>query len=603
MADHPIQRRLAAVLAADVVGYSRLMGIDEAATRAALNAHLGELIEPAIAARHGRVVKLMGDGVLAEFASVIDAVEAAAEIQRAMPARNADTPPDRHIVFRIGINLGDLIVEGDDIHGTGVNIAARLEGLADPGGICVSHTVYEHAAGAVDLAFDDLGPHTVKNIPHPVHAYRVQLDAPPADSQPAAAPPQPAPPDKPSVAVLPFHNLSADPEQAYFSDGITEEIITALSRVRHFLVIARNSTFAYQGQSPDVRTVARELGVRYVVEGSVRKAANRVRLTAQLVDGATAQHLWAERYDRDLADIFDLQDELTQTIVGAIEPELAKAEQQRARLKRPDTLDTWDLYQRAMADLHKLTRASLADADATLTRVTAAAPDFAAAYAALANVRYYTLVLGFFADHQATRAAALAAGRRAVELDADDADTHCAVGRGYMVNHLYDDAAAELQAAIAINPSHALAHYSLGAAYVFRGQPVPSLPHLDDAIRLSPRDANMGSFLVRKAQAMLYLKDYEAAVDWARRALRLPNFQWSRNVMLISALGHLGRPEEAAAPLAQLLDRIPDFSADYALDSSPWLDDHHFRHMIDGLHKAGLPQPDGTSSTETREPS
>ena len=586
-----MQRKLAAILAADMVGYSRLIRADEDGTLLALRALRDDLIDPAVAAHHGRIVKLMGDGILAEFASAVSAVTCAVALQQAITARTADTPEPERIVFRIGINLGDVVIDGDDIHGDGVNVAARLESLAAPGAVCISEAVHDQVRDRLDLAFADLGAQAVKNIDRPVRAWQWSGDAapPPPTDAPATDPPPPTPPDKPSVAVLPFHNLSADPEQTYFSDGITEEIITALSRVRHFFVIARNSTFAYQGASPDVRTVATELGVRYVVEGSVRKAANRVRLTAQLVDGATAGHLWAERYDRDLADIFDLQDELTQTIVGAIEPELAKAEQHRARLKRPETLDTWDLYQRGMSDLHKLTRDSLAAAEATFTRVNTAAPDFAAAFAGLADVHYYALVLGFFADHQATRDAALAAGRRAVALDGDDADTHCAVGRAYLANHLFDDAIAELQAAIAINPSHALAHYSLGATYVFRGQPEPSLPHLDDAIRLSPRDANMGSFLVRKAQAMLYLKDYEAAVDWARRALRLPNFQWSRNVMLISALGHLGRADEAAAPPRPTPRPHPRFLGRLRLDSSPWLDDHHFRHLIDGLHKAGLP--------------
>ena len=586
MVEERVQRRLAAVLAADVVGYSRLMGRDEAGTRAALKSHLSALIEPTIAERNGRVVKLMGDGLLAEFASVVEAVQAASDIQRGMAERNGGQPSDRRIDFRVGINLGDVIVEGDDIHGNGVNVAARMEGLAEPGGICVSSTVFEHVGTAVDVEFDDLGLQEVKNIAKPVRSYRVRWRTTGAPTEETESPLDL--PDKPSVAVLPFQNMSADPEQEYFSDGITEEIITALSRVRRFFVIARNSTFAYKGKSPDIRDVARELGVRYVVEGSVRKASNRVRLTAQLLDGPSGNHLWAERYDRDLADIFDLQDELTQTIVGAIEPELNKAEQERARLKRPEKLDTWDKYQRGMSDLHKLTRESLANAEATLSGVTELAPWFAGAFAGLANVHYYKLVLGFSDDHQTTRRAALEVGRRAIELDREDADTHCAVGRAYLTNRMFDDATAEFREAIAINPSHALAHYSLGATYVFRGQPESSLPHLDDAIRLSPRDANMGSFLVRKAQAMLYLHRHEEAVEWARRALRLPNFQWSRNVMLVSALGHLGRIDEARACLDQLLERIPDFSAQYALDSSPWLDDKHFRHMIDGLRKAGL---------------
>ena len=586
------ERRLTTILAADIVGYSRLMAADEAGTLAQLKTHRKELFELKTAEYHGRVVKLMGDGTLMEFGSVVDAVRFAVDVQRAMVERNTSVPEDRQITYRIGINIGDIIVEGDDIYGDGVNVAARLEGLAEPGGICVSRTVFNHVTNKVDLGFEDLGEQEVKNMPELLRIYRVELaqTEDPRSGSVAAAEQTLTLPDKPSIAVLPFQNMSGDEEQEYFSDGITEDIITALSRVRRFFVIARNSTFAHKGKSPDIRNVARDLGVRYVLEGSVRKASNRIRLTAQLLDGTSGSHLWAERYDRNLEDIFDLQDELTQTIVGAIEPELNKAEQARARLKKPENLGVWDIYQRGMSDLHKLTEQSLPDAEAMLSRVTGIDPDFAAAFAGLANVHYYKLVLGFTEDPESTRGEALAAGRKAVALDHEDADAHCAVGRGYLSNRMFDDATAEFQEALGINPSHALAHYSLGATYVFRGQPEQSLPHLENAIRLSPHDANMGSFLVRKAQALLYLHRHEEAVEWARRALRLPNFQWSRNVMLISALAHLGQIDAARSALDELLQRIPNFSAQYALDHSPWLDDEHFRHMIDGLRKAGLPE-------------
>ncbi len=574
----------------------------------------------------------MGDGTLMEFGSVVDAINFAVDLQRAMAGRNADVPGDRRITYRIGINIGDIIVEDDDIYGDGVNVAARLEGLAEPGGICLSGDAYRQAKGKVEVDFDDLGQKEVKNIPEPVRVFKVLLDSPGTKHTAVAAAkarrslrwpmaagslvvlaivavvalwqrpwePREEPaseanmavplPDKPSIAVLPFQNMSGDEEQEYFSDGITEDIITALSRVRRFFVTARNSTFAHKGKSPDIRDVARDLGVRYVLEGSVRKASNRIRLTAQLLDGTSGSHLWAKHYDRNLEDIFDLQDELTQTIVGAIEPELNKAEQERARLKKPENLGVWDIYQRGMSDLHKLTEQSLPDAEAMLSRVIEIDPDFAAAFAGLANVHYYKLVLGYTEDPESTRGEALAAGRKAVALDREDADAHCAVGRGYLINRMFDDATAEFQEALGINPSHALAHYSLGATYVFRGQPEQSFPHLENAIRLSPHDANMGSFLVRKAQALLYLHRHEEAVEWARRALRFPIFQWSRYVMLISALAHLGQIDGARSALDELLQRIPNFSAQYALDYSPSLDDEHFRHMIDGLRKAGLPE-------------
>ncbi len=568
-------RRLAAVLIADVAGYTRLVEQDTDGTVAAWSAARADVIEPAIDSHGGRIVKLTGDGFLAEFPTVQDAVKCAVSMQSDL----ASNP----LNFRMGVNLGDIVDDGQDIHGEGVNIAARIEALAGEGGICVSGMVYESVRNRLDYAFEDLGAHEVKHVSAPVHVFRVAWDT---DAN--AQSDDKALPAKPSVAVLPFDNMSGDAEQEYFSDGITEDIIAALSRVRQFFVIARNSTFAYKGQSADIRRVASELGVRYVLEGSVRKASNRIRLTAQLPDGPSGNHLWAERYDRDLDDIFDLQDELTQTIVGAIEPELNKAEQARARLKKPENLGVWDIYQRGMSELHKLTAESLPKAEAAFSRAAEMDPNFAPAYTGLANLQYYSLVLGHAHDPDAARRKALVAGRKAVEVDREDADAHCAVGRAYISNRMFDDAMAELRHAIDLNPSDALAHYSLGAAQVFRGQPEPSLPHLDDAIRLSPHDANMGSFLVRKAQAMLYLRRHEEAADWARRALLLPNFQWSRYAVLASALGHLGRQEEAASALNELLQRIPDFSEQYALDYSPWLDDDHFKHLFDGLRIAGL---------------
>jgi adenylate cyclase len=586
MAEQRVQRRLAAILAADVVGYSRLMGEDEEGTLAALTAHLAEIIEPCIAEHRGRVVKTTGDGLLVEFASVVDAVRCAVAFQDGMRERNTAVPEERRMEFRIGVNLGDVIVQDDDVFGDGVNVAARLEGLAEAGGICVSDMVYQSVRSKLDLTFDDLGPQRVKNIGEPVRAFHIRHDAPSKVSAIGQGDPLPLP-DKPSIAVLPFENMSGDPEQEYFVDGICEDAITALSRIRWFFVIARNSTFAYKGKSPDVREVASDLGVRYVLEGSVRKAGNRIRLTAQLIDGTNGTHLWAERYDRDIEDIFDLQDELTQTIVGAIEPELSKAEQGRAQLKKPETLDVWDLFQRGMSELHRLTVDSLSEAEATLTRVTEIDSDFAASYAGLVDVHYYKLVLGFTEDPETSRKKALAAGRRAVELDREDSRARCALARAYHINRMFDAGILEFQAALEINPSNALAHHGLGASYVYSKSPEAALPHLDNAIRLSPRDANLGSFYVRKAQAHLYLQNHDEAVVWARRALQLPNFQWSRYVMLISALGHLGKIDEARPALEELLCRIPKFSAQYALDFSPWLDNDQFRHLINGLHKAG----------------
>ena len=576
MAEEDVTRRLAAVLAADVAGYTRLMEEDTDGTVAAWRAARAEIIDPAVAEHAGRVVKLTGDGFLAEFATVQDAVKCAIAMQEELAAGP--------LHFRMGVNLGDIVDDGKDIHGEGVNIAARIEGLAEPGGICISGDAYNQVRNRLTHSFEDLGEHVVKNVSAPVRVYRVAVDAAAASGTPSEVfPDQPlALPDKPSIAVLPFDNMSDDPGQEYFADGIAEDVITALSHIRWFFVIARNSSFAFKGQSPDIRHVARDLGVRYVLEGSVRKAGKRVRLTAQLIDGSTGTHLWAERYDRDMEDIFDLQDELTRTIVGAIEPEMSKAEQGRAQLKKPETLDMWDIYQRGMSELHRLTVESLPEAEAALTSVTEVDPDFAAAYAGLADVHFYKTVLGFTEDPETSRKKALAAGRRAVELDREDSRARCALGRAYHVNRMFDPANSEFQAALEINPSNALAHLGLGVGLIYSGSPDPdaALPHLDSAIRLSPHDANLGSFYVRKAQAHLYLRNHDEAVIWARRALQLPNFQWSRHVMLISALGHLGKIDEARPVLEELL-------VQFALDFSPWTDDDHFSHLIDGLHKAG----------------
>ena len=326
-----VNRRMAAILAADVAGYSRLMGADEEGTLARLKAHRRELVDPKIAEHHGRIVKTTGDGMLVEFSSVVEAVRCAVDIQRAMVKRNAGVLADHRIEFRVGINLGDIIIDGDDIYGDGVNVAARLEGLAEPNGICVSRVVRDQVRDRLDLAFEDMGEKQVKNIARAVRVFRV---AAPAIGQPTpSAKPSLALPDKPSIAVLPFQNMSGDPEQEYFADGIVEEIITALSRVRWLFVIARNSSFTYKGRAVDVKQVGRELGVRYVLEGSVRKAANRVRITGQLIDAATGSHLWADRFDGALDDIFELQDQVTASVVGAIAPKLEQAEIERARRK------------------------------------------------------------------------------------------------------------------------------------------------------------------------------------------------------------------------------------------------------------------------------
>lgn len=340
MAEERIQRRLAAIMAADVVGYSRLMGEDETGTLAALKQHRAALIDPTIAEHQGRIVKLMGDGVLVEFASVVDAVECAFNIQRSMMERNADTPDSKRIMFRIGVNLGDIIIEGDDIYGDGVNVAARLEGEADPGGICISGDTYRQVVGKIDIAFEDLGERTLKNIAAPVRAYRWHSGKSAAQAETATPPPPP--PDKPSIAVLPFDNMSGDTEQEYFADGLVEDIITTLSKIPDLLVVARNSTFTYKGQAVDIKQVGREQGVRYVLEGSVRKVGQRIRVTTQLIDATTGNHVWAERYDRELVDIFDLQDELTREVAIAMQLKLTSGAQAEYWTRSTESVAAWE---------------------------------------------------------------------------------------------------------------------------------------------------------------------------------------------------------------------------------------------------------------------
>jgi len=584
MAGERVQRRLTAILAADIAGYSRLMGADEEGTLAQLKAHRHALLDPKIEEHQGRIVKTTGDGMLAEFASVVDALRCAIEIQRGMLGRNADAPQERRIEFRVGINVGDIIIDGGDIYGDGVNVAARLEGLAEPGGICVSGRVQEDARGKLDIAFEDTGEQQLKNIAWPVRVYRVRLSGEAAQSRPALALP-----DKPSIAVLPFTNMSGDPEQDYFADGMTEDIITGLSRARWLFVIARNSSFAYKGRSTDVKQVAHELGVRYVLEGSVRKVGERVRISAQLAEGTSGRQLWAKRYDRELSDIFAVQDEITETIIGAVEPELGKVERRRSASKRPDNLDAWDLYQRGMSHLYEYTKDDLLRAGQYFAEAIARDPQLGPAHSGLAETYYYEGVYGFADSISDNREKALAPALRAVVLDAEDAGAHCTLGRAYYMRREYDAAFRELKTALELNPSLALAHYGLGATLVFSGRAEEGIPHLTAAIRLSPHDPNMGSFLVRLADAAYFLKRYEEAAEWARRALQQPNFQWSRYTVLIAALAQLGRLDEARNCIQQLQVKRPNTSIAFVRETHLFGDTASFAHYLDGLRMAGLP--------------
>ena len=582
------KRKLTALLSADVEGYSRLMGDDEEATILTLTSY--RKVMTALIQQHGgRVVDSPGDNLLAEFASAVDAVQGAVAIQRELKTRNAELPPNRQMEYRIGINVGDVVVEGERIYGDGVNIAARLESLADGGGICISGTTYDQVKNKLSLGYEYQGEQTVKNITDPVRVYKIGRKSETAISsmseEQAAMHPVP---EKPSLAVLPFINMSRDPEQEYFSDGMTEDIITALSRIRWFFIIARNSTFAYKGHSVDVRKVAKELGVRYVLEGSVRKAGSRVRVTAQLIDGDTGKHVWANRYDREFDDVFSVQDELTETIVGALDPELGKAERERAKAKRPENLDAWDVYQRGLWHLYHYTKEDIEKAQQLFRQATLLDPNLGVAFSGLAEAFYFSLVYGHSDAPEHDREEALVAARTAVELDGEDAVAHCTLGRIYYVRREHDLAIAELQTALELNPSLAWAHYGVGAALVFSGRAREALPFLQTAMKLSPRDPNMGSFLVRMADAYLFMRDYDEAIAWAKKALRQSGFQWSRYAVLVSALGHLGRLEEAKRALQELRTRRFDFSIEFVQATHLIADADDMSHYLDGLRKASV---------------
>jgi len=563
------------------------MGEDEAGTLERLTAVRKDVIEPLIAAHRGRIVKLMGDGFLVEFASVVDAVGCALAWQTAVTEREAESREEDRIRFRIGLNLGDVIVEGDDLYGDGVNIAARLEAQAEPGGISISGDAYRQAKGKVEAEFEDLGEHALKNVAEPVRMYRIVFgpDAP-ARSAPRAAG-QPLS-DKPSIAVLPFKNLSGESDQEYFADGISEDIIAALSRNRWLMVIARNSSFVFKGEAVDLKEVGRQLGVRYVLDGSVRKGGERIRIGAQLIDAGSGKQIWAERYDRVLEDIFAVQDEVTDSIVAAIAPELGKAEQQRATSKTSDNLSAWDVYQRGMWHLYRRTKEDLTEARGLFETALSLDSGLSLACAGLVDAYYYEVVLGLADSATDNRNEALRFARRALELDPDDAAAHCAMGKARIVRREHAQAIPDLQLAIDLNPSLAWAHYGLGAAAVFSGDPERAIAHLESAIRLSPRDQHMGSFMVRLAEAYLLKDEYRPAVEWARKALQQQGFQWSRYAVLLAALGFLGEQEEAGRVLSECLDQRPDFSVSMVRDGHLYTDTAALDHYLEGLRKAGV---------------
>jgi adenylate cyclase len=588
MAEERVQRRLAAIMAADVVGYSRLMGEDETGTLTALKELRAQLIDPTIADYQGRIVKLMGDGALVEFASVVDAVECAVVIQSRMAERNTDIPDDEQLAFRIGINLGDVIIEGDDIYGDGVNVAARLEGIAEPGGVCVSDLVRQSVASKLKLTFEDMGEQLVKNIADPIRTYRIDvgrreilIDGPTSTETDAEFL------QRPALAVLPFENLGGDPEQAYFADGLTEDIITALSLWRSFPVIARNSTFVYRGEAVKIQEVGRELGARYVLEGSVRKAGDRIRVTAQLIDADTGHHVWAEKFDRQFDDIFDLQDELTQKIASIVAPELERVEDSRAKVNQPQNLDAWHLVQRGMALLDEYTKETNLRAREMFGDALKLDPTYSRAYSGLALAYARAMMSGYEESREATTDKTMEAARKAVALDSSDAYAHNMLGMACLWARQFKDAISTFQRAVELNPSYGHARASLGDTLNRMGRTDEGISLMEDALRLNPDAPNLRHINAFLARACINARRYEDAVEWARKAIHLRSDLAHAHCLMAIALAHMGRSKDAKAALDECRRVQPDFF-DSAVELSPYEDSAANEHLLDGLRKAGL---------------
>jgi TolB-like protein/Flp pilus assembly protein TadD len=589
MSERGAERRLAAIVAIDVAGYSRLMGADEAGTLAALKGHRAA-IEPIGQKHGGRIVGIAGDGLLLEFPSVVEAASFAVETQGVMAERNADIVDDQKMLYRIGINLGDVLVDGDDIYGDGVNVAARLEGLAEPGGICISGSVHEQVHDKIDIAFDDRGDVEVKNITRPVHVWRWVAEGQAAASPAGADGPLPLP-DKPSIAVLPFDNMSRDPEQEYFADGLTEDIITALAAWRWFPVTARHSTFAYKGTKKPLSQIAQELHARYVVEGSVRRAGDKIRVTAQLIDATTDHHIWAKRYDREIRDIFALQDEITENIVTSIEPELGKAERTRASRKRPENLDSWDLTLRAQASVFQFTTKDNEQAFSLLEKALELDPESALVMSMLALCHYKDAILGFSTDKGSSLAQARQAAERAVSLDDRDWLAHAVLGITLMwTERGFERALEHEERAMALNPSSTWARAFLSCVLEFGGAPDRAVPELQVALRLDPHSPFATFINADLAISYFLLRQFEESINYARRALDISPANVRARQRLAASLGQAGRIEEAQTALDQLLRHQPDFSIAYIDETYPFRYPEDRALFIGGLRKAGLPE-------------
>ncbi|MER8530295.1 MULTISPECIES: adenylate/guanylate cyclase domain-containing protein [unclassified Mesorhizobium] len=578
------QRHLAAIMVCDVVGYSRLTERDERGTLERLKIYRKDLLEPLVSEHRGRIVKLTGDGMLCEFASVVNAVASAMAIQQALAEHEAEMPEEERIRFRIGINLGDVVCEEDgDLYGDGVNIAARLDSIADPGTVVVSGTAYDHLQGKLDCGFTPLGDLRLKNIERPVRAYRVETDA---GASVAAPPPLPA---KPSIAVLPFTNMSGDPDQEYFADGLVEDIITGLSRVDSFFVIARNSSFTYKGRAVDLRQVGRELGVRYVLEGSIRRAGSRVRISGQLVDAISGHHVWADRFEGDVSDIFDLQDKVTESVVGAVEPSIRLQEIKQARMKPTDYIGAYDLYLRALPRFYSMTREGFADVRRLTNEALSIDPGFTLAKALGAYIRSLSVSQCWHEPDDIRVAVRMA---REVLADARDDPTSLRFAAQVIAYSAkdYETALDTIERSLLLNPNSAQGHTGSGWVNAHSGHPLVAIEHFHRAMRLSPVDPEKGIALSGIGMSYLMLERYEEALVWGERALReMPNYGSSHRVVIM-ALVKLNRLDEAQAAARRLMEAFPTYTLTLQRQINPWRDKVFAERYVEALGISGVPE-------------
>ncbi len=580
-----MERRLAAILAADVVGYSRLMGDDEIGTLSALKILRTDFIEPKLVEHNGRIVKLMGDGALVEFSSVVDAMECAVAIQLEMAARNDAASADRRIAFRIGINIGDIIVDDDDIYGDGVNVAARLERLAEAGGICISQTVFNHVKNKVNLVFEDLGEMTVKNIKDPIRVYRVNLFPTEVDSADQRVDsPSPPLPKKTSVVVLPFENMSGDPEQVYFSDGISEDISTDLSKISALFVIARNSALAYKNRRVNVQEVSRELGVGYVVEGSVRKAGNRVRVTAQLIDGRSGGHLWAERYDRKLTNIFDLQDEIREKIVDALQVKLTKGEKERVDHRYTDNLEAYDIYLHGR-DQIRASNINNAQARDLFEKAIKLDPFFASAYAQLSYCHFRDWFNQWSQNPQKLEHA-FEAAQEAVNLNKSLPEARAILAWANLWKRNHEQAIAEGRTAISLDPNFAEGYARLGEILNLASQPKEGVSLIKKAMRLDPHFPPI--YLFYLGQSYYAMENYEEAIKIIKRVVnRNPDYLHPHRTLAV-IFNRLGRKEEAKTEVSEILRINPYATVESQRERLAIQDQTLAELYLEDLHNAGL---------------